>query len=100
MAAVHGRHGETMIRAKFQEYVARFVRLAGVYEEDVYKQSKIAWPHDPETDPSGLLGSGTVFPDEATKQRELSLNANRIEGWRQTISYREYQKVRQHAHVG
>lgn len=93
MSAIQSHYGETAIRAKFQEYVARFVRLAAVYEEDVYHQSKLSWPHDPETDPTGLLGQGYVFPDEATKQRELAANANRIEGWRRTISYRYYKKV-------
>ncbi|KAI9251940.1 docking domain of Afi1 for Arf3 in vesicle trafficking-domain-containing protein [Phascolomyces articulosus] len=92
MAAVQGHYGEAHVRAKFQEYVGRFVRLAAVYEEDVYHQTKIAWPHDTETDPMGLLGRGFVFSDGISKQKELATYASRIEGWRQTISYRYYQK--------
>lgn len=48
---------------------------------------------DHEADPTGLLGFGLVFPDDATKQRELAANAGRIEGWRQSISYKYFQKV-------
>ena len=94
MAAIQGHYGEAHVRAKFQDYVGRFVRLAAVYEEDVYHQTKIAWPHDSEIDTTGLLGRGLVFPDTLTKQKELATYACRIEGWRQTISYRYYQKVR------
>ncbi|KAI9496916.1 docking domain of Afi1 for Arf3 in vesicle trafficking-domain-containing protein [Zychaea mexicana] len=92
MAAVQGHYGEAHVRAKFQEYVGRFVRLAAVYEEEVYHQTKIVWPHDAEADPTGLLGRGFVFPDGMSRQKELAVYANRIEGWRQTISYRYYQK--------
>lgn len=93
MSAVQSHYGESHVRAKFQEYVARFVRLSAAYEEEVYHHSKLSWPYDPQNDPTGLLGHGHVFPDEATKQRELTLNANRIEAWRKTISYRNLQKV-------
>ncbi|CDS05066.1 hypothetical protein LRAMOSA07595 [Lichtheimia ramosa] len=92
MSAVQSHYGESHVRAKFQEYVARFVRLSAAYEEEVYHHSKLSWPYDPQNDPTGLLGHGHVFPDEATKQRELTLNANRIEAWRKTISYRNLQK--------
>ncbi|OBZ80631.1 Protein mesA, partial [Choanephora cucurbitarum] len=40
------------------------------------------------------LGYGPVFADEATKKKELKANANRIEGWRQTIAYRYYEQDR------
>ncbi|KAG2227363.1 hypothetical protein INT45_004318, partial [Circinella minor] len=92
MSAIQGHYGEAHVRAKFQDYVGRFVRLAAVYEEDVYHQTKIGWPHDTELDPTGLLGHGFVFTDNITKQKELASYASRIEGWRQTISYRYYQK--------
>ncbi|OAD65380.1 hypothetical protein PHYBLDRAFT_26314 [Phycomyces blakesleeanus NRRL 1555(-)] len=93
LAAIHAHYGETSIRSKFQEYVMRFVRLAGLYEEEVYHQTKIGGSQREDAfDPTGLLGYGPVFPDEATKQREFAANAQRIEGWRQTISYKYYQK--------
>lgn len=71
----------------------RFVRLAALYEDQVYQESKISWTPDTEADPTGLLGSGSVFSDDATKQRELAANASRIEGWRQTLSYKYFQRV-------
>ncbi|CAO3596016.1 unnamed protein product [Absidia cylindrospora] len=43
-------------------------------------------------DPTGLLGSGLVFADDASKQRELAANASRIEGWRQSLSYKYFQR--------
>ncbi|KAF7728595.1 hypothetical protein EC973_005822 [Apophysomyces ossiformis] len=92
LASIQAHYGETSIRAKFQEYVARIVRLAALYEEEVYHQTKIGWPRSQEKDSTGLLGCGLVFPDESFKQRELAINANRIEGWRRTISYKYFQK--------
>lgn len=88
MASIQAHYGETSIRAKFQDYVFRFVRLAGLYEEQMYGQTQIGWPSN-----EIHLGYGPVFQDEASKQRELSANASRIEGWRQSISYKYYQRV-------
>ena len=90
MNAVQGHYGEAHIRAKFQDYVGRFVRLAALYEEEVYHQTKIAWSQD--EDPN-LLGRGFIFADGVSKHKELAAYSPRIEGWRQTISYRYYQKV-------
>ncbi|CEJ02719.1 hypothetical protein RMCBS344292_16716 [Rhizopus microsporus] len=87
MAAIQAHYGETSIRAKFQDYVFRFVRLAALYEEQVYHQTKIGYGSK-----DTVLGYGPVFVDEAAKQRELAANASRIEGWRQTISYKYYQR--------
>ncbi|KAG0166931.1 hypothetical protein DFQ28_003399 [Apophysomyces sp. BC1034] len=91
-SAIQAHYGETSIRAKFQEYIARIVRLAALYEEEVYHQTKICWPNSYEKERTGLLGCGVVFPDESFKQRELTINASRIEGWRRTISYKYCQK--------
>ncbi|CAO3629338.1 unnamed protein product [Cunninghamella echinulata] len=92
LSSIQAHYGETSIRAKFQDYVNRFVRLAALYEDQVYHESKISWAGDNEADPTGLLGFGLVFPDDATKQRELAVSAGRIEGWRQTLSYKYFQK--------
>lgn len=89
MASIQAHYGETSIRAKFQDYVFRFVRLAGLYEKQMYGQTQIGWGSS-ETP----LGYGPVFQDEASKQRELNANASRIEGWRQSISYKYYQRVK------
>lgn len=88
LSAIQAHYGETSIRAKFQDYVFRFVRLAAIYEEQVYQTTKIGW-----NSPENVLGYGPVFQDEASKKRELNANAQRIEGWRQTISYKYYQRV-------
>jgi len=76
---------------RFTEYVTRFVRLASRYEEDVTGSTKFGYPSFPFTEATSnrppQLGSGIVFSDEATRVKELSANANRIEGWRRTNSY-------------
>ncbi|KAG0750010.1 hypothetical protein G6F57_004179 [Rhizopus arrhizus] len=82
LSAIGAHYGETSIRAKFQDYVLKFVRLADLYEQEV-----CGLPAKEST-----LGYGPVFADEGAKKRELAANANRIEGWRQTISYKYYQK--------
>ncbi|KAI8057382.1 docking domain of Afi1 for Arf3 in vesicle trafficking-domain-containing protein [Thamnidium elegans] len=86
LASIQAHYGETSIRAKFQDYVFRFVRLAAIYEEHVYHTTKIGWNL-----PSTALGYGPVFSDDVAMKRELHANAQRIEGWRQTISYKYYQ---------
>ncbi|KAI8884579.1 spindle pole body interacting protein [Backusella circina FSU 941] len=88
MNAIQGHYGETAVRAKFQDYIFRFVRLTSIYEEQVYNQTSIGTG----SAEMGELGYGPVFQDEVSKQRELNAYANRIEGWRQTISYKYYQK--------
>lgn len=89
LASIQAHYGETSIRAKFQDYVLRFVRLAAIYEEQVYHTTNIGW-----SSPEAILGYGPVFQDDISKQRELNANAQRIEGWRQSISYKYYQRVR------
>ncbi|CAO3644707.1 unnamed protein product [Mucor hiemalis] len=87
LSSIQAHYGETSIRAKFQDYVFRFVRLAATYEEQIYHTTNIGW-----SSPEALLGNGPVFQDEISKQRELNANGQRIEGWRQTISYKYYQR--------
>ncbi|KAI9281016.1 docking domain of Afi1 for Arf3 in vesicle trafficking-domain-containing protein [Sporodiniella umbellata] len=87
LSAIQAHYGETSIRAKFQDYVFRFVRLAALYEEQVYHLTRVGLIGEEDG-----LGYGPVFTDEVAKKRELSVNASRIEGWRQTISYKYYQK--------
>jgi hypothetical protein len=79
---------------RFTEYVTRFVRLASRYEEEVTGATKFGYPSLPFSEGTvnrpPQLGSGIVFSDEATRMRELSANANRIEAWRRTKSYQYY----------
>lgn len=93
LSAIHSHYGEAAIRAKFEEYMQRFVRLAALYEIETYHSTKIGSTTSRIADPLGIQGESLVFADEAARQREVAANTNRIEGWRQTISYRYYQKV-------
>ncbi|KAF8993684.1 stabilization of polarity axis-domain-containing protein [Cyathus striatus] len=89
-AAIEDHFGESLVRMRFTEYVARFVRLASRYEEEITGNTKFGYPSASFADIPGRppqLGSGIAFTDEATCLRELSANAHRIEAWRKTNSY-------------
>ncbi|KAI0261594.1 spindle pole body interacting protein [Gloeopeniophorella convolvens] len=95
ITAINYHFGETLVRARFVDYVTRFVRLASRYEEDVLGTTNIGFPsvsfaEGPLETPQ--LGSGIVFSDEAAGSREVLANASRIEGWRRTAMYRVYQE--------
>ncbi|CAG8460492.1 2611_t:CDS:10, partial [Funneliformis caledonium] len=90
MHAIQHHYGETTIRGKFQEYVQRFVRLTALYEIEAFGSTKIGMMAQ-DTDHGDILGTGLAFQDENSKLREVAANVNRIEGWRQTISYKYYQ---------
>jgi len=84
---------------RFTEYVARFVRLASRYEEEVTGATKYGYPSQPFTEIPGQapqLGSGIAFADEAVCSRELAANAHRIEAWQKTSSYHYCITVRLH----
>ncbi|RHZ66015.1 hypothetical protein CDV55_103442 [Aspergillus turcosus] len=99
--SITNRYGENAIRAKWRAYITKFTRVAAAFEETVYGASNlyIIGPNEelsPESpsgvqadplDPTTLRGHGCVWPDEATKQRELIASVSRIEGWRTTRSY-------------
>lgn len=85
ISAITSHFGETLVRMRFTEYVARFVRLASRYEELAVGSTKLGCASAPFLD--GSLGSGIVFPDEAVAFKELTANASRIEGWRRSKSY-------------
>ncbi|KAG2416904.1 hypothetical protein HFD88_008121 [Aspergillus terreus] len=99
--SIANRYGENAIRAKCRAYITKFTRVAAAFEETVYGASNlyIIGPNEelsPESpsglqadplDPTTLRGHGYVWPDEATKQRELMASVSRIEGWRTTRSY-------------
>jgi len=84
-SAITSHFGETLVRMRFTEYVARFVRLASRYEEVAAGSTNLGYTSTPFVD--GSLGSGIVFPDEAVAFKELTANASRIEGWRRSKSY-------------
>lgn len=92
VSAIGSHLGETVIRAKFADYFNRFIRLAARYEQDTTGSTRIGFPSRRAA--PGQLGSGMTFPDEATKAREMSLNVQRIEGWRRSKSYLYWKAVR------
>ena len=91
IASINAHYGEPVIRARFAEYVSRFVRMTGRYEEEFYGQTSIGYPSQSYRDLQ--LGSGFMFPDEQTKVKEWAINSSRIEGWRRTRSYRYWREV-------
>ncbi|KAJ9054106.1 hypothetical protein DSO57_1018082 [Entomophthora muscae] len=71
LLAIQAHYGELAIRGKFSDYVQRFVGIAALCDDD----------------PSGNV---VVFPDEASRIRELAANKPRIEGWKLSLSYQYY----------
>ncbi|KAG0139168.1 hypothetical protein CROQUDRAFT_666834 [Cronartium quercuum f. sp. fusiforme G11] len=104
IGAITSHFGEPIIRARFTDYVRRFVRVASRWEEEHLGSSFIGVKTKTFTIPSAylntntleekieMLGSGPVFPDEQYLKRELASNAPRIEAWRETRSYRLYRQ--------
>lgn len=83
-----------VIRARFQEYVTRFVQLASQYEDQTYGQTTIGINRINTPESSKYMGTGLVFSDESSRLKEIAANASRIEGWRATTSYKYLQEVR------
>jgi hypothetical protein len=85
------------VRARFTDYVARFVRLAARYDEEVNGLTKIGFPTLSFSERYGdrpRLGSGAVFNDESAAAREMMANASRIEAWKKTKMCEYYEPVR------
>ncbi|KAF9357867.1 hypothetical protein BGX34_009193 [Mortierella sp. NVP85] len=91
--SIQAHYGEMVIRAKFQEYVARFVQLASLYEEQTDGQTSIGLSRTNTPESAKYLGTGLVFTDESSRSREIAANASRIEGWRATTSYTYLQET-------
>lgn len=83
--------GEANIRLRFTEYMKRFCSLASFQEYSHQGRTRIGFPPLPFK--NGRLGSGTVFPDDAYRQREMRTNGHKIDAWRRTDSYKLYVKV-------
>ncbi|KAG0224302.1 hypothetical protein BGW42_005198 [Actinomortierella wolfii] len=95
MNAINNHLGEMAVRAKCQEYVTRFVQLASHYEAHTYGHTTIGISKENTPESVKYLGTGLVFQDESSKMKELAANANRIEGWRNTTSYKYLQRETQ-----
>lgn len=87
---ITNRISEQFIRNRFKDWLWRFIRKAGSYEEMAYGESIVG----PESEEGFIIpGHGLVFPDEGTKLRELSASQMRFEGWRSGVSYHYLSKV-------
>jgi len=86
MAAASSHYGETHVRQRFIDYIARFARLAAHHEYTQMGETKIGYPSKAYTE--GRLGSGAVFADETHETREMACNTARIDVWRHTRGYK------------
>ncbi|KAL8683276.1 MAG: hypothetical protein Q9186_000778 [Xanthomendoza sp. 1 TL-2023] len=88
LRSISSRHGESVIRSKWRDYVIKFTRIAAAFEESVYGASALfVGAAVADAGAHGVHGHGYVWPDETARARELGANVWRIEGWRNTRSY-------------
>ncbi|PGH35021.1 hypothetical protein GX50_02155 [[Emmonsia] crescens] len=100
LRSIASRHGEGAIRAKWRAYITKFTRISATFEQTVYGATALhimvpgadsvdgrPGGKPDVSDPASLRGHGYVWPDDVTKQRELTAWVSRIEGWRNTRSY-------------
>ena len=86
--SIASRHGESVIRSKWRDYIIKFTRIAAAFEESVYGASALyIGASEADAGAFGVAGHGHVWPDETSRARELSATLWRIEGWRTTRSY-------------
>ncbi|MBW0532027.1 hypothetical protein O181_071742 [Austropuccinia psidii MF-1] len=102
--AIQAHFGEAIIRARFMDYVRRFVKIASMWEEEQLGSSSIGIKTKSFKAPINylnvntleekieMLGSGVVLSDDQTYKREIGLGSARIEGWRESKSYRLLKK--------
>jgi hypothetical protein len=95
LRSINARHGEGTVRTKWRDWVEKFTRIAAAFEETVYGASALyIGVEEAEPGNESVSGHGYVWPDEASKLRELAGGVMRIEGWRNTRSYFSFKQVR------
>jgi len=88
MRSISSRHGESVIRSKWRDYIMKFTRIAAAFEESVYGASALyIGASEADAGAFGVYGHGYVWPDDTSRGRELGASVWRIEGWRNTRSY-------------
>jgi hypothetical protein len=91
LRGIASRHGESVIRSKWRDYIIKFTRIVAAFEESVYGASAIlVGASEADAGAFGVSGHGYVWPDEVSRGRELGANVWRIEGWRSTRSYHSF----------
>ena len=94
LRSIAARHGEGVLRAKWRDWVEKFTRVAAAFEESVYGASALyIGVEEVELGNEDVGGHGYVWPDEASKLKELAGGVSRIEGWRNTRSYFSFKQV-------
>ncbi|TKA55207.1 hypothetical protein B0A53_02177 [Rhodotorula sp. CCFEE 5036] len=82
LSAIQSHYGESVIRARFADYIHRFIRIASRYEEETTSATTIGYPcaaHNSAAAGAGYgaqasLGAGVVFVDEASGISRLRLS--------------------------
>lgn len=88
MRSISNRLGEGAVRSMFREWILKMTRMAAAFEEITYGTSALyIGAIQADQGDFGLSGHGYVWPDNASRDRELAANVSRIEGWRSTRSY-------------
>ena len=88
LRSIVSRHGESVIRSKWRNYIIKFTQIAATLEEAVYGASALyIGASEVDAGAYGVSGHGYVWPDDTSRARELGANVWRIEGWRNTRSY-------------
>ncbi|GAA99631.1 uncharacterized protein L969DRAFT_86901 [Mixia osmundae IAM 14324] len=83
-ASLQGHHGEMAIRARFAEFLHRFVRLAARQEEEASGKTTLSFPCYAYT--RNRLGSGVLPVDDLTWLKEKIVHAPRIQAWLSTYA--------------
>ncbi|KAL8750476.1 MAG: hypothetical protein Q9184_006413, partial [Pyrenodesmia sp. 2 TL-2023] len=88
LRSISSRHGESVIRSKWRDYIIKFAGIAAAFEESVYGASALfVGAAEADAGAHGVRGHGYVWADDSSRGRELGANVWRIEGWRNTRSY-------------
>jgi hypothetical protein len=86
---ISNRISESFIRNRFKDWLWRFIRKAAAYEEMTYREILVGV--EKVTNEEGFIvrGHGLVWPDEASKLRELAPSQMRFEGFREALRTRK-----------
>ncbi|KAJ8103529.1 docking domain of Afi1 for Arf3 in vesicle trafficking-domain-containing protein [Lipomyces tetrasporus] len=90
---VLNRYGERVIRARFREFIGRFIQLCAAYDEARGVKSDLIGSQGlwPAIDQAYVIsGRGYVWLDDQQKMRDLNLYRHVVAGWKTTSNYDNY----------